>query len=76
MKTPEITNCFPSLLECIFPLTGKACVSRIITELCVFDVDPNEGLTLVELAEGVSVDEVKSKTGTPFKVADVIKPML
>ena len=57
-------------------MTGKACVSRIITELCVFDVDPNEGLTLVELAEGVSVDEVKSKTGTPFKVVDDIKPML
>ena len=39
-------------------------------------MDPNEGLTLVELAEGVSVDEVKSKTGTPFKVVDDIKPML
>ena len=61
---------------CAFPLTGKACVSRIITELCVFDVDFSKGLTLVELAEGVTVDEVRSKTGAPFKVAEDIKPML
>jgi len=62
--------------QCEFPLTGKACVSRIITELCVFDVDFKEGLTLVELAEGVTVDEVRAKTDAPFKVADDLKPML
>ena len=62
--------------ECAFPLTGKSCVSRIITELCVFDVDYSEGLTLVELADGVTVDEVRSKTGAEFKVAKDIKPML
>lgn len=64
------------LKQCEFPLTGKACVSRIITDLCVFDVDFTEGLTLVELAEGVTVDEVKSKTEAPFKVADNVQPML
>jgi 3-oxoacid CoA-transferase len=80
--------------QCAFPLTGKACVSRIITELVslikneagsrifanktqgVFDVDFATGLTLIEIAEGVTVDEIKSKTGAPFKVADDLKPML
>ncbi|KAH8725521.1 hypothetical protein GQ44DRAFT_749566 [Phaeosphaeriaceae sp. PMI808] len=64
------------LKQCEFPLTGKACVSRIITELCVFDVDFAEGLTLVELADGVTVEEVRSKTGAEFKEAAEIKPML
>lgn len=43
---------------------------------CVFDVDFTDGLTLVELAEGVTVDEVRSKTGADFKEAADIKPML
>ena len=43
---------------------------------CVFDVDFSAGLTLVELAEGVTVEDVKAKTEAPFKVADGIKPML
>ncbi|KAF1838209.1 3-oxoacid CoA-transferase [Decorospora gaudefroyi] len=64
------------LKQCEFPLTGKACVSRIITDLCVFDVDFTEGLTLIELADGVTVDEVRSKTGADFKEAAEIKPML
>lgn len=62
--------------QCEFPLTGKACVSRIITDLCVFDVDFVDGLKLIELADGVTVDEVRAKTGAPFKVADDVKPML
>lgn len=64
------------LKQCEFPLTGKACVSRIITDLCVFDVDFTEGLTLIELADGVTVEEVRSKTGADFKEAAEIKPML
>ena len=43
---------------------------------CVFDVDFTNGLTLIELADGVTVDEVKAKTDAPFKVADNVKPML
>lgn len=62
--------------QCEFPLTGPACVSRIITDLCVFDVDFTDGLTLVEIADGVTVEEVKAKTEAPFKVADDLKPML
>ncbi|PMD42481.1 succinyl-CoA:3-ketoacid-coenzyme A transferas-like protein [Hyaloscypha variabilis F] len=62
--------------QCAFPLTGKACVSMIITELGVFDVDFATGLTLIEIADGVTVDEIKKKTEAPFKVADDLKPML
>ncbi|TVY55206.1 Succinyl-CoA:3-ketoacid coenzyme A transferase 1, mitochondrial [Lachnellula cervina] len=64
------------LKQCAFPLTGKACVSMIITELGVFEVDFATGLTLTEIADGVTVDEIKSKTEAPFKVADDLKPML
>jgi 3-oxoacid CoA-transferase len=62
--------------QCSLPLTGARCVSTIITDLCVFDVDRQKGvLTLVELADGVTVDEVKSKTDAPFKVADNLGKM-
>lgn len=42
----------------------------------VFDVDFATGLTLVEIADGVTVEEIKKKTEAPFKVADDLKPML
>ncbi|HEY1613672.1 MAG TPA: CoA transferase subunit B [Rhizomicrobium sp.] len=52
----------PKLLrECRLPLTGKACVDRIITNLGIFDVTPG-GLTLIELAPGVTRDEIAAKT--------------
>lgn len=53
----------PKLLQnCSLPLTGQACVDRIITDLGVFDLIDDE-IVLTELAPDVSVDEVKSKTG-------------
>lgn len=64
------------LPDCTFPLTGPRCVWKIITDLAVFNVSATEGLTLVEFANGVSVDEIRSKTAASFKVADDLKPML
>ncbi|MBK8197138.1 MAG: CoA transferase subunit B [Acidobacteria bacterium] len=49
------------LKACTLPLTGKGVVNRIITDLCVMDVVPG-GLKVIELAPGVTMDEVKAKT--------------
>lgn len=50
------------LPECTLPLTGVGVVNRIITNLGVFDVTP-EGLKIVELADGVSREDVDAATG-------------
>ncbi|KAF5579579.1 succinyl-:3-ketoacid-coenzyme A transferase 1 mitochondrial precursor [Fusarium subglutinans] len=63
------------LKQCSFPLTGRACVSRIIRDLGVFDVDFATGLMLVEIAPGVTVDEVRAKTEAPFTVAEPLESM-
>jgi 3-oxoacid CoA-transferase subunit B len=52
------------LKACDLPLTGVGVVNRIITDLCVLDITP-QGLKLVELAPGVTLDEVRAKTGAP-----------
>lgn len=59
--------------ECLLPLTGQKCVSKIITDLCVFDVDPITGLTLTELIDGCTIETIKETTGCDFKIASDIK---
>ena len=57
------------LKACTLPLTGTGVVSRIITDLCVFDVKPDgAGLELIELADGVTLDEVAAKTEATYTV--------
>jgi 3-oxoacid CoA-transferase subunit B len=50
------------LPQCTLPLTGVKVVDRVITDLGVFDVT-DKGLKVLELADGVTLDEVQSKTG-------------
>jgi 3-oxoacid CoA-transferase subunit B len=54
--------------ECTLPLTGRACIQRIITDLAVIDVEP-EGLVLRELAPGVTLDEVRVATEPDLIIA-------
>ena len=57
------------LKSCSLPITGKGVVDMIITDLCVFSVAEGGGLSLIELFEGHSVEEVVAKTGCSFKIA-------
>jgi len=61
----------PKLLNaCTLPLTGRGVVDMVITELGVFQLDRGKRpLTLIELAPGVTLDEVRAKTEAPFEVA-------
>ncbi|MBX8942348.1 3-oxoacid CoA-transferase subunit B [Lysinibacillus capsici] len=54
--------------QCELPLTGKGVVHRLITDLAVFDFT-KDGMQLIELADGVSLEEVKEKTAASFSVA-------
>ncbi len=60
------------LKKCSLPLTGKAVVDRIITELAVFDITP-EGMVLIDHAPDVSLQEVKDKTEATFKVSSSLQ---
>jgi 3-oxoacid CoA-transferase subunit B len=59
------------LHRCNLPLTGERVVDMVITDLAVFTVDKHgkDGMTLIELADGVTLDEVKAKTEADFRVA-------
>ena len=67
----------PKLLhKCNLPLTGAGVVDMVITDLGVFTIDKKSGgggMTLTELAPGVTLDEIKRKTEASYKVAGGLK---
>lgn len=63
------------LSDCTLPVTGKNCVDMIITEKAVFNVDKERGLILMEIADGVSVEDIITSTGCNFEVSPDLKPM-
>jgi 3-oxoacid CoA-transferase subunit B len=60
------------LRQCTLPLTGARVVDLIITDLCVFECDKRggTGLKLLELAPGVTLDDVKARTEASFSIFD------
>ncbi|MGH6665270.1 MAG: CoA-transferase, partial [Pseudolabrys sp.] len=62
------------LKKCTLPLTGSACIDMVITDMAVFEVDRKKGgLTLIELAPGVTLDEITKKTQASFVVDPKLK---
>jgi 3-oxoacid CoA-transferase subunit B len=62
----------PKLLKhCVLPLTGARVVDMVITDLGVFSIDKvgNAGMSLIELADGVTLEEIKAKTEAEFSTA-------
>jgi 3-oxoacid CoA-transferase subunit B len=60
----------PKVVErCSLPLTGQACVDRIITDVAVFDVH-GDGLLLTQIAPGHDLNEIRNRTGAKFEVAE------
>jgi 3-oxoacid CoA-transferase subunit B/3-oxoadipate CoA-transferase beta subunit len=70
MEHTEKTGAPKLLKQCTLPLTGAGVVDLLITELGVFQIDrKGGGVKLIELATGVTVDDIKAKTEAAFEVA-------
>jgi 3-oxoacid CoA-transferase subunit B len=63
------------LPECTLPLTGIHCVSTVVTELAVLELERNKGFRLLERAPGVSVEEIKKATAAPLIVEGNVPEM-
>lgn len=61
------------LEECDLPITGKNVVDLLVTDKCVFSVDCDSGLTLIEISPFSSLDEVREATGCSFAISPNIK---
>jgi 3-oxoacid CoA-transferase subunit B/3-oxoadipate CoA-transferase beta subunit len=73
MEHTEKTGAPKLLKACTLPLTGAHVVDLVITDLGVFDISRGKSpLTLLELADGVSLEEVKAKTEAEFRVAETV----
>ena len=62
------------LPKCALPITGLACVKKVVTEFGVYEIT-EEGFKLIELAPGVSVDDVKKNVAGRLVIADDVKEM-
>ena len=69
-KKKDGTEELKILPKCTLPLTGVGVIDRVITDLCVLDITPN-GLKLIELAPGVTKEEVLAKTGAKVDVSAI-----
>lgn len=58
--------------RCSLPLTGMECISKIITDLAVFEVQ-NKELVLTDISDTITLDELKSKTLATFRLSDDLK---
>lgn len=66
----------PKLLKkCSLPLTGLKCVHRVVTDLAVVDIVPEEGFVLREKVPDITVEELQKKTGASLKVSPSLKPL-
>jgi 3-oxoacid CoA-transferase subunit B len=61
------------LPACTLPLTGKQCVDLLITDLAVFEITRGKGMTLIELAPGVTAEEIDAKTTATYSVSPNLK---
>ena len=57
---------------CDLPLTGERCVTRVITNLAVVDINPEGGFVLIERAPGVSIEQIKAATAGRLLIPDVV----
>jgi 3-oxoacid CoA-transferase subunit B len=64
------------LAKCELPLTGVACVKKVVTELGVYDIVPGGGFKLLERAPGVSVDQIRNATAGRLIIEGEIKEMV
>lgn len=61
------------LTKCTLPLTGVACVQRVVTDYAVIDIDPKEGFILREVVEGTSPEEIQKITDAALKIDSSVK---
>ena len=64
------------LKKCSLPLTGQRCVSKIITELAVFEVRPHQSLLLTDIYEGINLQQLKERTEADFEVSSKLKSFI
>lgn len=75
MQHTDKTGNSKLLSECSLPITGLKCVKRVVTDLGFFEVKDG-AFVLKEYAPGVSIEEIKEKTGGKLVIADDVKEMV